>query len=49
MRNDYPEKAVFVIILLLLITAVMFGEDIMAAITKEMSAQTGSMLERLLR
>ena len=49
MRNDITAKAVFVIILIALITAVMFGEDILAAVSKGMSAQAGSMLDQLLR
>ena len=49
MRNDITGKAVFVIILIVLIAAVMFGEDIAAAVSKAMTAQTGSMLDQLLR
>ena len=49
MRNDFTAKAVFVIILIALIVMVMYGEDIAAAVSKAMAAQTGSMLDQLLR
>ena len=49
MRNDITAKAVFVIILIALIVMVMYGEDILAAVSKTMTTQTGSMLDQLLR
>ena len=49
MRNDITGKAVFAVILIALIVMVMYGGDILAAVSKAMSAQTGSMLDQLLR
>ena len=49
MRNDFMAKAVFAVILIALIVMVMYGEDILAAVSKGMSAQAGSMLDQLLR
>ena len=49
MRNDFTGKAVFAVILIALIVMVMYGGDILAAVSKGMSAQAGSMLDQLLR
>ena len=49
MRNYFMAKAVFAVILIALIVMMMYGEDILAAVSKAMTAQTGSMLDQLLR
>lgn len=48
MRNELMTKIWLVIILLVIFIIVVFGEDIMAAITEMMTEQTGSMMDRLL-
>lgn len=53
MRNGVLVKITFAIVILVLIILVVFGKDIMAAvteiITKSMAEQTGSLMDQLLR
>lgn len=48
MRNELVTKIWFVIILLVIFVFVVFGRDIMAAISEMMTEQTGSMMNQLL-
>lgn len=49
MGKDVLMKIIFGSVILVLIVLVVFGKDIMAAVTETMTEQTGSLMDQLLR